>query len=154
MPLIKYLVCWHWNSKLDMLILIQHTDTILTVTVREGWGRFLSCQLDQTFKVWYTYQRLLMQSKERAHKNQHAGLWVGLYLFFNQLLMSVVKGLGRGPQIEGLGWMPLPFPHQTSMQWSKTNCVCAPPARPAEIVFAHNFPPFVLICLEQEMIRV
>lgn len=99
-----------------------------------------------------------MQFKERAHKNHHEGLQVGLSLFFNQLLMSLVKGVGRGPQIEGLGWMPFPFTHQTSMQRSKTNCVCAPPlfsvcARAAEIVFAHNFPPFVLICLEQGMIR-
>lgn len=47
-------------------------------------------------------------------------------LFFNQLQMSLVKGVGRGPQNEGLGWMPFPFPHQTSMQQSKTNCGHAP----------------------------
>lgn len=68
-----------------------------------------------------------MQSKEQAHNNHHTGLQERLSLFFNQLLMSLVKGIGRGPQIEGLGWMPFPCPHQTFMQRSKTNRVCACP---------------------------
>lgn len=42
-------------SKNFMLMLIQHSDPILTVNVREDSGRFLTGQLNKTFKVWFTY---------------------------------------------------------------------------------------------------
>lgn len=54
-----------------------------------------------------------------------------------------LKEAGRGPRRgRGFGWVPFPFPHQTTMQPSETSCGRAPfsfshppVARPAEIVF-------------------
>lgn len=62
-----------------------------------------------------------------------------------------LKGSGRSPHRgRGFGWVPFPFPHQTTMQPSETFCgrvpfslSHSPAARPAEMISVADMTPYV-----------